>query len=147
MKPLDKIILKINALAELDVLENTRKREYIEARALFCVIAYKYVGANLTQIATYLKKRGKSSDHATVLHAIKNYEIYSKYSNYLDVWLSDIICNTDLKVASKKQIMIHKISQMSEKNVDLLEKPIELIYLKNINEKRNQDAIEKSEDL
>lgn len=138
MKPLDKIVLKVNALAELDVLENTRKREYIEARALFCVIAYKYVGLNLTQIATYLKERGKSSDHATVLHAIKNYDIYAKYSNHLDIWLSDIICNTDLQVASKKQIMIHKITQMSERNVDLLEKPIELIYLKNINENKNE---------
>ena len=89
---------------------------------MFCVVAYKYAGLNLTQTANYLKKRGKSSDHATVLHAIKNYEIYAKYSPNLDIWLSDIICNTDLKVASKKQIMIHKINQMSEQNVDLLEK-------------------------
>jgi hypothetical protein len=136
MKPLDQIVQKINALAELNILDNTRKREYIEARAVFCVIAYKYVGLNLSQVAKYFKDRGKSSD----LHALKNYEIYSKYNSQLNLWLSDIVCSTDLKVTSKKQIAIHKISQMSETNIDLLEKPIEMIYLKNI--KENQETNE-----
>jgi hypothetical protein len=140
MKPLDQIVQKINALAELNILDNTRKREYIEARAVFCVIAYKYVGLNLSQVAKYFKDRGKSSDHATILHALKNYEIYSKYNSQLNLWLSDIVCSTDLKVTSKKQIAIHKISQMSETNIDLLEKPIEMIYLKNI--KENQETNE-----
>jgi hypothetical protein len=140
MKPLDQIVTKINALAGLNILDNTRKREYIEARAVFCVIAYKYVGLNLSQVAQYFKDRGKSSDHATILHALKNYEIYSKYNSQLNLWLSDIVCSTDLKVTSKKQIAIHKISQMSETNIDLLEKPIEMIYLKNI--KENQETNE-----
>ena len=140
MKTLDQIVTKINALAEIDILDNTRKREYIEARSVFCVIAYKYVGFNLSQVAQYFKDRGKSSDHATVLHAVKNYEIYSRYNSNLNLWLSDIICNTDLKVTSKKQIMIHKIRQMNENNIDLLEKPIEIVYSKNI--KENQEANE-----
>jgi len=139
MKTLDQIVTKLNALAELDILNNTRKREYIEARAVFCVIAYKYVGLTLSQVARYFKDRGKSSDHATILHAIKNYDIYSRYNQKLDLWLSDIVCSTDLKVASKKQIMIHKITQMNENNIDLLEKPIEIIYSKNIKENQQTD--------
>jgi hypothetical protein len=140
MKPLDQIVTKLNALAGLDILDNSRQRQYIDARAVFCVIAYKYVGLTLSQVAQYFKDRGKSSDHATILHAVKNYEIYSKYNSKLNLWLSDIICNTDLKVTSKKEIMIHKITQMNENNIDLLEKPIEIIYSKNI--KENQEANE-----
>ena len=98
MKTLDNIILKINALANLDVLENTRKREYIEARALFCVVAYKYAGLNLTQTANYLKKRGKSSDHATVLHAIKNYEILIVRAGFC--FASSFLGKTILKIPS-----------------------------------------------
>jgi len=132
MKHLDQIVSRLNALAEIDILNNTRKREYVEARALFCTIAYTYVNLNLTQVADYLKKRGKSSDHATVLHAIRNYEIYSKYNANLELWLSDIICNNDLNIASQKQMMIHKINQMTDENIDLLQPPMELIYQKNI---------------
>jgi hypothetical protein len=140
MKPLDQIVTKLNALADLNILDNSRQRQYIDARAVFCVIAYRYVGLTLSQVAQYFKDRGKNSDHATILHAVKNYEIYSKYNPKLNLWLSDIICNTDLKVTSKKEIMIHKITQMNENNIDLLEKPIEIIYSKNI--KENQETNE-----
>lgn len=133
MKQLNEVAKKLNKLAQLNIFENTRKAEHIEARSLFCLIAYKYFSYNLIQISKYMKQNGKSSDHSTILHALKNYEMYSKYKPNLNVWLEEIVGDlSSLELQQKKQLIIHKVGQLSEKNVDELNEHLEEIYNNNI---------------
>lgn len=132
MKQLDKIANQINELAQLDIFTNTRKVEYIEARSLFSVIAYKYIGVNLIGIARYLKSKGKHSDHSTVLHSFKNFEMYAKYKPILYVWLEEIIKDIDdIKYQQKQQLVNHKVKQLTEKNLETLIQLLEPIYEQN----------------
>jgi len=132
MKQLDKIANQINKLAELDIFTNTRKVEYVEARSLFSVIAYKYIGVNLIGIARYLKSKGKDSDHSTVLHSFKNFEMYAKYTPILYVWLEDIVKEVDdIKFQQKQKIVSHKVKQLTEKNLETLIQLLEPIYEQN----------------
>lgn len=140
MKQLNEVANKINELAQLDIFTNTRKAQYIEARSLFCLIAYKYFKFNLTQIARYMKQNGKNSDHATILHALKNYEMYSKYQPHLNMWLEDIVGDlTNLELDQKQQLIIHKVKQLSEKNVDQLNGHLKEIYNQNMLENATEE--------
>lgn len=132
MKQLDKIAKQVNELAELDIFTNTRKVEYVEARSLFSVLAYKYIGVNLISIARYLESRGKHSDHSTVLHSFKNFEMYARYTPKLYVWLEEIIKDIDdIKYQQKQKLVSHKVKQLTEENLETLIELLEPIYEKN----------------
>ena len=63
MRNLEILGKRLNRLSNLDIYQNSRKREYIEARSVFCVIAYKYYNYTYAQIAAYF--RGKESRATT----------------------------------------------------------------------------------
>jgi len=129
MKQLKEVAQKINRLAELDIFNNTRKREYIEARSLFCLIAYRYCNANYSRIAEFLIANGKSSDHSTILHSIKNYEIYKIYNKNLDIWLEDVIENLqNLESNQKVQLVTHKMKQLTDPGLDLINEFVSKIH-------------------
>lgn len=129
MKQLKEVADRINKLADLDIFDNTRKREYIEARSLFCLIAYKYCFKNYSQIAKFLIANGKSSDHSTILHSIRNYDLYKIYNKNLDLWLEDVIDNLkDLEASQKIQLVTHKIRQLNDPGVDLISDYVSKVY-------------------
>jgi len=89
---LKEIILKET---DIDVSENSRKHNIIEARALyFYLIKHFKPKMTLQEIADSVDK-----NHATVLHSLNNYEMYEKF-------------NKDLK--SLRNIIVN---QMDEENV------------------------------
>ena len=111
MKSLDKIAKELNALAGIDIFKNTRRREYIEARSLFCLIAYKYYKLTYAQIASYLRKAGKTSDHSTILHAHKSFDMYQRYAPHLIEWLDILIGSEDTFDRDRiVRLMSHKIN-------------------------------------
>jgi chromosomal replication initiation ATPase DnaA len=129
MKQLKEVAQKINRLAELDIFNNTRKRQYIEARSLFCLIAYRYCNVNYSRIAEFLISNGKSSDHSTILHSIKNYEIYKIYNKNLDIWLEDVIENLqNLESNQKVQLVTHKLKQLTDPGLDLINEFVSKIH-------------------
>jgi hypothetical protein len=72
----DKIIELINQELSVDITQECRKREIIEARALyFYVIKKLYPKKPLKKIGTVLGK-----DHTTVIHALKNFAMYEEYN-------------------------------------------------------------------
>lgn len=64
---LEEIIEYTNKLFDLDIKTDSRRREYVEARAFYCVVARKVTVKSLKQIGVPIKK-----DHATVLYALSN---------------------------------------------------------------------------
>jgi hypothetical protein len=81
---------KITDITGVDIFDNTRKVEYIEARALFNYILYNTHGYTLTRIARFYIKNGKHYDHATCLHSLKNFAVYEKFSKYLPSWMDKL---------------------------------------------------------
>lgn len=75
----------------LDIFENTRKRDYVEARALFYAIMREDYGATYISIRDYMESKGKSCDHATVLHSVREYKIYKLYNTQLEDWREMIL--------------------------------------------------------
>lgn len=67
---------KINTFTDVNIFENTRRRNVVEARAVFTYILRNYFNLGLTRIANVYKSQGKDMNHATVLHSINNWEVY-----------------------------------------------------------------------
>ena len=74
---------------DIDISTNTRKREYVEARALYYKLAKEYTKLSLERIGGKLKR-----DHATVIHALNNVwehalstneDVYDSYYRFKDM--------------------------------------------------------------
>jgi hypothetical protein len=125
------IATHISNLAEVNPFENTRQREYVEARALICLIFYKYLNISLTKIARFFQSNGKHMNHATVLYMIKNYDTYKFYNKNLDKWL-DMVINEidDVGNENKRTLIIHRIKYLTTKDIDELALYTEDMYNK-----------------
>lgn len=138
MRNLEILGKRINRLSNLDIYENSRKREYIEARSVFCVIAYKYYDYTYAQIAAYLRSKGKSSDHATVLHSLKSFDVYSKYSTHLEVWLSDLVGGAAYNRNQMTKLISHKLKMLSDNDIQNIADIVGNKYDKELLEKENE---------
>lgn len=58
-----------------DVIEQTRKKEVVNGRFIFCGIMRDYYGYTLEKIGEFLGNR----DHTTIIHAIEKY--HERYEN------------------------------------------------------------------
>ena len=73
-----KISERIIEMTGVDIFQNTRKREYVELRALVCHIFRNKMNMRWTTIANFFTSMGKKTDHASVIHLVKMYPIYKK---------------------------------------------------------------------
>lgn len=71
MIELDELIDYVNETLDLDIRENTRKREVVEARAFYYELARKLTNYSLDKIGNSLDKH-----HSTVLYSLKNVVMY-----------------------------------------------------------------------
>ena len=78
-----KISERIIEMTGVDIFQNTRKREYVELRALACYIFRKKMNMRWTSIANFFTSMGKKTDHASVIHLVKMYPIYKKSNEEL----------------------------------------------------------------
>lgn len=81
----------VNLVSGLDIFKNTRRTQYIEARSLFYKIMKEDYGATYEAIRDYMKSKGKSCDHSTVIHSVKEYDIYKFYTPQLNEWRDMIL--------------------------------------------------------
>jgi hypothetical protein len=119
MNKADKIAKQVNKLSGIDVFENTRKRENIEARSLLNTVLYKYKKMSLSQIKDFYIQNGKSSHHTTVLHSLRNFDIFKNYNTELMEWLTCITSDmTKINNEAKRELIKIKINFISNKDVD-----------------------------
>ena len=76
----DKIKDKINETLGIDIFRNTRKREYVDGRALFYFILREHFRYSFTKIGRLCGRYGQPKNHATVLHSLRDFEIRLKYN-------------------------------------------------------------------
>jgi hypothetical protein len=124
MNKADKIAKEINKIAKVDVFQNTRKREVVEARSLLSLILYKYEKMTLQEIGNLFKQKGRSGNHTTVLHSIKSFEKNNKYNNRIQRWLLKI--TRQLRdIDAKREFIKHKVNFLKNKDVDKIAKQVD----------------------
>jgi len=83
-------IKKIKRLIKMeygyDVEAPTRKREFVEARAMYYTILKEFTNLTLDGIARTVNK-----NHATVLHSLKNFKYWRQQNKYLNLAYKNII--------------------------------------------------------
>tara|TARA_R110000796_G_scaffold10042_3_gene33669 strand:- start:4036 stop:4512 length:477 start_codon:yes stop_codon:yes gene_type:complete len=131
----------------LKLFKNTRKREYVEARAVFIYYLYNYCNLRLTDIVNAISKHsGRTFNHATILHSIKNYEVYTRYNTYLEERLFTVVNKVDNK-KDKTTFIKYAISKMpddviEEMYIHLKDKYTEIIDA-NYESKKAEDDLNK----
>lgn len=82
----------VNHVFDLDIDEKTRKRDWVEARWVYCKILKDYEKMSVTRISMTLNK-----NHATILHTLKTFDaiykndktLYSMYKKCLRIYLRE----------------------------------------------------------
>ena len=124
MSKADKIAKEISKKAKVDVFQNTRKREVVEARSLLSFILYKYEKMTLQEIGNLFKEKGRSGNHTTVLHSIKSFETQKKYNSRIQDWLLDITLKLE-DIDAKREFIKHKVNFLKNKDVDKIAKQVD----------------------
>tara|TARA_B100000780_G_scaffold100259_1_gene70017 strand:- start:1000 stop:1482 length:483 start_codon:yes stop_codon:yes gene_type:complete len=76
---------KIISVTGINLYENTRKKAFVEHRALLCYILRDKLQMRWTFIAAFFISQGKHMDHANCMHLFKMYPIYKKDNKTLDI--------------------------------------------------------------
>lgn len=123
----------IEARLKIDLRKNTRKQEYIFARALFYALAYDGKRFTYSTIGKYMGK-----DHATIIHSIKNVlpqvlsqRKYNKLYNELKLLVCDGI---DQETKLNQNGIMNLYDEIERKESLIQELSLKLIKLQNINE-------------
>lgn len=122
-----KLYKEVKVVTGLDIFKNTRKSSYIEARALFNFILYNTYGFTLAKIAGFYKENNKSYDHATVLHSLKNFEMYRRFSPQVNEWLENLE-NTQLGDRATRALTKQLVTYLTNDNLKVAYEHIKNLY-------------------
>lgn len=112
---------KIKALSGLDVFKITRKREYVEVRALLNHILFKYKRMPLHQIVDFYNKNGWNINHATLIYSIKTFSTHSMYNYNLNIWLKQLVIEIDeMDNTTKREYIKSKLKTLRSEDIDEL---------------------------
>ena len=150
IQDIKKIGDSVKEVSGLDIFDNTRRRDYVEMRALVCYILRKKLRIGLTNIALYFQSEGKTMHHATVIHLIKMYPVYKRYNSQLeDIEYSfnfDKSFEFNENNFIKNQYLIDKYNNLKNK-YDYLKNNVEnnpiLNVMHNIPEDKRDEVIER----
>ena len=122
-----KLYRDVKVVTGLDIFKNTRKSSYIEARALFNFILYNTYGFTLAKIAGFYRENNKSYDHATVLHSLKNFEMYRRFSPQVNEWLESLE-NTQLGDRATRALTKQLVTYLTNDNLKVAYEHIKTLY-------------------
>lgn len=150
IEDIKKIGDSVKEVSGLDIFDNTRRRDYVEMRALVCYVLRKKLRIGLTNIALYFQSEGKTMHHATVIHLVKMYPMYKRYNSRLASIeesfeeLNSLEFNQDSYI--RNQYLTYKYDELRQKHKDLKDNiktnPI-LEVLQDIPEDKIDEVIER----
>lgn len=126
-KEATKLYKQVCKVTGLDIFRNTRKNDYIEARAMFNFILYNTYGFTLAKIAKFYKQNNKSYDHATALHSLKNFDMYRRFSPQVNEWLENLK-DTDLGDDATQALTKQFVTFLNTDNLKLAYEHIKSLY-------------------
>ncbi len=98
-----RIANKVRSVTGVDPFKNTRKREYVEARSLLMYIYHKICRLNYSQITRVFQSQGKEMHHATVIHGLRNFEMYKKFNPKFNELVTDVLAQGSWGQTSQKR--------------------------------------------
>ena len=123
MEVIDKLKDIIRKETKLDVDTKTRKREIVEARALYLNIL-KELEPNRT-----LQNLADTLDlnHATVIHSLKSYKYYEKFNPSLKTYKNNILKHFNIEEVKEdddldKKLLKYELNKLREENTILNQK-------------------------
>ena len=150
IEDIKKIGDSVKEVSGLNIFDNTRRRDYVEMRALVCYVLRKKLRIGLTNIALYFQSEGKTMHHATVIHLVNQYPMYKRYNSRLEdieysfEELNSLEFNQDSYI--RNQYLTYKYDELKQKHKDLKENiktnPI-LEVLQDIPEDKIDEVIER----
>ena len=113
----EELVQKIIDRVGFDIFKLTRKREYVEARALLIYYLYNYYRMSHSQIAEFITKKGYRMHRTSIIHNLNNFEIYMKFSPFLRSWDSDIDIARDKELEGSVDFIREKITQLQKEDI------------------------------
>lgn len=112
------------------IFERTRKREVVEARAVFYYYLHKFKKLGLVEITRLVEQHtGYKPNHATIHHAKEKYDIYAKYNLRLDDALRNVVGHFN-STNDKQRYIKSKIDRLPNNIIDDIYKTVEIEYTK-----------------
>lgn len=133
---LDKLAKSINEHFELNIFANNRKRDTVDARSLFCYVAYHTYNFTFQGIANYFRRKGKPYDHSTAVHAINQFETVMKFNPRAEYVMGQILKETD-KDAHIKYLFEDVLKNSDEQVKDRIAKYLNGIYADSIEQEKS----------
>jgi|TARA_R100000149_G_C5877509_1_gene141496 hypothetical protein len=128
-----KIAKRINKLSDVNVFENSRSSKVVEVRSLLNKILYDFKNMTLAQIRDFYRNTGKPMDHATVLHSLKNFNMYRRYNPKLNEYFDEMIKQYELSTKYEKINSIeHKIKYLSDDSLDKAHDLVNELFTKDL---------------
>jgi len=103
---------EIQKISGIDPFTRTRKREVVEARGLYINMLYKYHKKGCSEIA-----KGLKVTHATILHSIKNFDIYVRFNPKLKEWLEKALRSEEDIIPIRKEYIKDKLDYLKSKDI------------------------------
>jgi len=94
----NEIAEKVIELSGINIFERSRKREIVEMRSLFFYILKNKLDMGLTEMSRYFEDSASSINHATIIWALKNYEIYKSSNKRIQEIEEMIILKTSMNI-------------------------------------------------
>lgn len=109
MTKAEEIANEINETLDLDIYQNTRTLDLVDARSLYCYILRKDLKYTLYQVRDSLRAKGKAFDHCSVLHNVAIYDEVRKRKPNLD-----LIRDSVLGAISPKYTILKKLEKIDD---------------------------------
>ena len=110
-----RLVQKVYSVTGSNPLENTRRQEVVEARAMLMMLLKDVCRMNYSEIARFLTSSGKPTHHATVLHAFKNIDVYMKFSTKFAMCYNDLLADGSWgTLSAKKSYIVNKLDWIPE---------------------------------
>jgi len=121
------IARELEELSGLSPFRHTRQRAYIDVRATLTFLLYNNLNFTLAELSRFYKSNGKPYDHATALHALKNFETYRRYNKNIDKWL-ETFQDTNQHTRLQKSMIRQNLNYLSPNNIKRLNKIVTIMY-------------------
>ena len=121
------IAKELQELSGLNPFTHTRQRPYVDVRATLTFLLYNNLNFTLAELSRFYKSNGKPYDHATALHALKNFETYRRFNKEIDKWL-ETFQDTNQHTKLQKSMIRQNLNYLSPNNIKRLNKIVTMMY-------------------
>ena len=123
------LINEIEALSGIEIFNPSRRRENVEVRSLLYTVLKKFYRFNLREIQDLAEEYSYFITHASVIHSLNSFDIYSKYNTNLLDWYNAIIIDLEEDVAAARIDFIRpKLKYLSEEDLLKLSTIVKEMY-------------------